>query len=567
MALGPDSRARSSSPIAGAPISARAKAKVLSHHALLERRRAARAMGLRVAQCHGCFDIVHPGHIRHLRQAKAHADILLVTITGDAGYTKRAGAPLIPEELRAENLAELDCVDWVYIEPRTTAAELLDEVRPDVYIKGREYETNSDPRFAQERANVERHGGRVVFSSGDVVFSSTALIASLERSIDPYHARLAQLLARPELDGQRLNATLASMRGQRVLIVGETILDTYVHCDQPEVAAESPVMTLRPLERRTYDGGAAVIARHVAALGGRPVLLTGLPDDAPARAFVDRMTSEGVEVRSVRTDVPIAEKQRFLVGAQKVMKLNLLAPLVMDATTHAELVRQADEIAGELETDGAIIADFGNGLLTPSLVTHLCERLRPRVRVLSGDISGRRASLRAFQGADLLCPSESEAREALRSFGEGLSSVAWRLMNETRTRHLMLTMGADGLVAFEPLEGVELGAEPEANDNRSRVAGEHIPALSTYPIDPLGCGDTLLATATMALGAGGSLLSAAFLGAIGAACQAQRLGNTPVSASDVRHGFVRLHTARLAFAPGAATAPSPASVLGLGAPA
>src|SRR5690606_26066245 len=186
---------------AGAP---GAPTKILSHADLLARRAAARAAGRRVVHCHGCFDIVHPGHIRHLRYARQLGDILLVSLTGDEEIRKGTGRPLIPEELRAENLAALDCVDWVYIEPAPTARELLGKVRPDVYVKGREYEHNQDPRFAAERAAVEAHGGRVVFSSGDVVFSSTALIAALENSADPYHARLSRLLGEPELDGPRL---------------------------------------------------------------------------------------------------------------------------------------------------------------------------------------------------------------------------------------------------------------------------------------------------------------------------------------------------------------------------
>jgi len=115
------------------------RTKILTLEELLCRRDRARTEGRRVVQCHGCFDIVHPGHIRHLRQAKSHGEVLLVSITGDRSFTKRQSSPLIPGDLRAENLAELDCVDWVFVEDRPTAEELLRAVKPDVYVKGREY--------------------------------------------------------------------------------------------------------------------------------------------------------------------------------------------------------------------------------------------------------------------------------------------------------------------------------------------------------------------------------------------------------------------------------------------
>ena len=224
--------------------------KILSLAALGSAREFARVQGRKVVQCHGCFDIVHPGHIRHLRQAKSFGQILLVTLTGDAAINKGTGRPLIPEELRAESLAALDFVDWVYIEPRPTALELLGEVKPDVYVKGREYEFNEDPRFKAERTAVEKHGGRVVFSSGDVVFSSTALIAAMEQSVDPFHQRLMSLVEDERLAGPTLHGFIGAMRNKRVVIAGETILDTYIFCDRPDVAGESPILTLRPLQQK-----------------------------------------------------------------------------------------------------------------------------------------------------------------------------------------------------------------------------------------------------------------------------------------------------------------------------
>jgi rfaE bifunctional protein nucleotidyltransferase chain/domain len=540
---------------AGAPV---APAKILSHEELLHRRIAARAAGRKVVHCHGCFDIVHPGHIRHLKQARGLGDILLVSITGDEEIRKGTGRPLIPEELRAENLAALDCVDWVHIERRPTAGELLEEVRPDVYVKGREYENNSDPRFKAERETVERHGGRVVFSSGDVVFSSTALISALEQSADPFQARLTQLLDREELQGPALFALIAAFKGKRVMVVGDTILDTYVLCDRPEVAGESPIMTLRPVERRHYDGGAAVIARHIAALGAKPVLVTALPRGEQGASLRRRLVSDGVEVRALETDRPICEKQRFLVGTQKVMKLDLLEAMVLDAAQQDELV----DLVADAASDGggchaAIVADFAQGLFTAATLTRVCKTLRPRVGVLAGDVSGRKSSLRAMTMMDVVCPSESEVREGYGVFDRGLPTLVWKMLEETRTKGAIVTMGPEGLIAFD--RRADSAGEGEAY--RSRLSGEHVPALVPFAIDPLGCGDALISAATLALACGSSLLAGAFLGSLSAGVEAQRIGNIPVTAADVRGSVVRLHNARLTFAGAEVVAARPRAVV------
>lgn len=515
------------------------RSKILTRDELLARREAARREGRTVVQCHGCFDIVHPGHIRHLQYAAGQGDELLVTITSDALLGKGMGRPLIPQELRAENLAALDCVDWVYVNPNPTAVELLDEVRPDIYIKGKEYEDNRDPRFAQERETVERHGGRVVFSSGDVVFSSTALVAAMERSTDPFHARLRQLVESHDFTPERADAVIDSFRGTRVCVIGETITDTYVLCDRPVVAGESPVMSLRPLEQRSYHGGAAILARHLAAMGAKPVLVTALPRSTAAEALRQRLTLDGVEVRWIDIDGPMLEKQRFLVGAQKVMKLDLVQPVNLDAAARERLIGITREAATGCA--GAILADFGNGMLSGDIVGRLCLELRKRVNFLAGDVSGRRSALLKMYEMDLLCPTEVELREATHDYDDSLNAVVWKLLEFTRTKHAMITMGADGLIAFDRIPGTETLA-----GWTSRLRGEHVPAMTPWAIDPLGCGDSLLAASTLALCCNADLTTAALLGSVAAGAQAQRLGNEVISAADLRAGVRRLAQARLA---------------------
>src|SRR5688500_5497025 len=202
-------------------------AKVCSREDLLERRGVARAAGRTVVHCHGCFDIVHPGHIQHLQFARSLGDVLVVSVSADRHVNKGAARPLIPDDLRAASVAALQCVDCVYVNPDPTAVGLLEDLRPDVYVKGSEYERSADPRFLAEREAVVRHGGRVVFSSCDVVYSSTALIGGMggggaDRFADE---KLARLRERYGLSDAYLDGLLERGRGRRVVVVGDYILD------------------------------------------------------------------------------------------------------------------------------------------------------------------------------------------------------------------------------------------------------------------------------------------------------------------------------------------------------
>ncbi|MEO0715410.1 MAG: PfkB family carbohydrate kinase, partial [Planctomycetota bacterium] len=165
----------------------------------------------------------------------------------------------------------------------------------------------------------------------------------------------------------------------------------------------------------------------------------------------------------------------------------------------------------------------------------------------AGDVSGRRGSLLALQHADLLTPSESEMRDALQLPDEGLPLAAWKLLEQTRANAAIVTMGPEGLIAFDRLDDDQV-TEASAGSYQTRLRSEHVPALTPHAVDPLGCGDAMLAAATLALASGGSLQAAALLGASAAAREGARLGNLPCSAFDLRRTINRLHGASLAYA-------------------
>jgi rfaE bifunctional protein nucleotidyltransferase chain/domain len=530
---------------------------ILDPEACRRRIAAEQAAGRSVVLCHGCFDLVHPGHVRHLQEARATGDRLVVSISGDRVVRgKGADRPLIPQELRAENLAALDCVDWVVISPEATAVEILDRLRPDIYVKGREYAENRDPRFAAEQHLVESYGGRVVFTSGDVVFSSTALIDAATAAADPVTRGVRAILERPGCGPEQLETAVDAIRGRRLVVTGETIIDTYIACDRPEIAGEAPVMSLRPIGRREFDGGAAVIARHAAALGARPVLVTPLPRDPVAEALRLRLELEGVEVRPIDVSGRVPEKQRFLVGHQKVMKLDPERGIVVDEAARRAAV--AASLAAAEDADAAIVCDFGAGFFTAPMMETLTRGLADRVGVVAGDVSGRRSHLQAMRRMDLLTPSEVEIRDARHDWNDGIPAVVDRLLQATESRAAIVTLAGEGCLLFE----AETGAgDPGAADPgrsaldghfRPRLAATHIPALAAQVVDPLGCGDALLATATLTLATGATATAAMAIGSIAAATHAGRLGNPTVDASDLRRGIVRLAGARMRLAdPGA----------------
>ena len=131
----------------------------------------------KVIMCHGTFDIVHPGHIRHLLYAKSKADILVVSLTSDEHIEKDMMRPFVPEGMRAFNLAALGIVDYVLIDKNDTPIENIKILQPDFYAKGYEYGSEKPkPKTQEEIEALNTYGGQIIFTPGDIVYSSSKII-------------------------------------------------------------------------------------------------------------------------------------------------------------------------------------------------------------------------------------------------------------------------------------------------------------------------------------------------------------------------------------------------------
>ena len=133
--------------------------------------------GKKIVHCHGCFDFMHPGHIKYFQAAKKMGDILVITVTPDAYVDKGPDRPVFNQNLRAESIAALGCVDFVAINEWPTAEETLRFLRPQIYVKGQEFENLEDTtgKIQEEFKVVEEIGAEMRFTH-EIVFSSTKLL-------------------------------------------------------------------------------------------------------------------------------------------------------------------------------------------------------------------------------------------------------------------------------------------------------------------------------------------------------------------------------------------------------
>ncbi|MBU1121406.1 MAG: adenylyltransferase/cytidyltransferase family protein [Candidatus Omnitrophica bacterium] len=151
--------------------------KIIDIYKLRDRVKELKAAGKKVVLCHGCFDLMHPGHIKYFQAAKKMGDVLVVTISPDQYVDKGQGRPVFNQNLRAESIAALECVDYVSINQWPTAEETLRTLIPDMYVKGQEFQNLEDKTGKlQKEYKVMKDLGIEIGFTQEVVFSSTKLI-------------------------------------------------------------------------------------------------------------------------------------------------------------------------------------------------------------------------------------------------------------------------------------------------------------------------------------------------------------------------------------------------------
>lgn len=494
--------------------------KIVDITSLVSIRQRLRADGHTLVQCHGCFDIVHPGHVRYLQFARRLGDRLLVSLTGDALVNKGADRPYIPQNLRAENLAALEFVDWVVIDPHPTAAELLAAIQPDVYVKGREYAASSDPRFAEERRIVEQYGGRVIFHSGDVVFSSTRLIESLDRDGPLDECRLRALCATHGLTYHAARAALERWQGLPVLVVGDVIREEYVLCDAREAAVNAPALSLEELARRRFWGGAAALAMQLHALGARPHLISTVGPDTTATELTSDLEQLGLPADLLEAREGIVTRRTFVADDTKLYHVSAGAYGPLDSLCEQRVAEAISRYLGNARL--LVWCEQGCGTITPALVRQAAAHARESGIPIAGMSGGPRGDLSLLRETDLLAVREKRLRTAANDLGSGLPALAWRWLEQTAGQSMLVALHKRGLIGFDgrPTAGESEHLSPQ------RLRSAFVPSFAAHFVDMLGAEEAALSVAAASLATETTLPVATYLAAAAEALVVTRPGRS-----------------------------------------
>ena len=463
-----------------------------------------------VAFVSGNFNVVHPGHLRLLKFAAEQADILVVGVNTDTtpGVT-------LAQDLRLDNVRSISFVKHV-VRLESSASDFIKRLRPSVVVKGKEFEDRSNP----EQDAVEVYGGRLTFSSGELRFASLAL---LERDADVDISTVRKPLEFPkrhsfEISG--LKKMLGKLSGMRVAVVGDLIVDEYVTCDAVGMSQEDPTIVVTPLMTRTFVGGAGAVAAHAHGLGADVHFFTLVGNDEAARFARDTLEQHGVICEHFMDETrPTTRKQRFRALNKTLLRVNHLRQHAAEVEVQRQMLSSVERALKNC--DLLLFSCFNYGCLPQDLVDSIADRARFKGVMMAADsqVSSQTGDVSRFKDMTLLTPTEREARVALNDFISGLAVISERLVERARTKHLVITLGAEGALVNTVGEG--------------QFISDRLPAFNPSPKDVSGAGDSFFMASSMALRSGASIWEASYLGSLAAALQVSRVGNLPLTAAEL----------------------------------
>jgi bifunctional ADP-heptose synthase (sugar kinase/adenylyltransferase) len=473
----------------------------------------------RVIMCHGVFDVVHPGHVRHLLYAKSKANVLICSLTADIHITKGAHRPHIPQELRAANLAAFEMVDYVVIDINERPLENIALIQPDYFAKGFEYtSTGMPPKTAEEAEVVKSYGGEMIFTPGDVVYSSTSLINLAPPSVQ--YEKLQLVMERYDCTFDKLRSTIDAMAGRKVHVVGDTIVDSYTQCAMIGGQTKTPTMSVLFERKLDYVGGAAIVAKHVRAAGADVTFTTVLGKDPLGEFVVQDLRNAGIATNAIVDPTrPTVNKNAIVVGAYRLLKVDTLDNSSISDNILAEMIK----LVGNVPTEAVVYSDFRHGVFNRRTIPEFVRALPAGAyKVADSQVASRWGNIVDFQGFDLITPNEREARFAMADQDSGVRPLASMLYDKSGCKLMMLKLGERGMLVCR---GV---------DHESLDSFYVIDSLVDNLVDPVGAGDALLAYSTLSLLATGDDAIASTLGAIAAACECEVDGNVPITADAMR---------------------------------
>ncbi len=464
-----------------------------------------------IVQCHGVFDLLHPGHILHLEEAKKLGDVLVVTVTPDRFVNKGPGRPVYSQDQRVLMLRALEVVDLVAITDSPIASDAILAIKPNIYVKGPDYSNGNEDitgNISIEESTVASIGGQIYYTSSPSMSSSKLINAHVTKEKSETAKWLGNF--RIKYSETEILDWIKKVSKLNVLVIGEAIIDEYLTCEALGKSSKDPVLAFRELNLEQQIGGSLAIANHCAGLGANVFSLFRIGRDQDDEKLILANLNPNIEAVLLKSmDEPTIKKRRFIdeLTEARVFETYIMSDAESTSDDESKLVAELDIILPKV--DLVIVADYGHGLITEKIITKLCDG-NVLLAVNTQSNAGNRGfnTISKYSKVDYVCLNGSELGLELRRKHTSMDKLVAKLRIQSEARRVTVTEGAKGLSICDEDDVVE-----------------HAPAFAQQIRDRVGAGDALFAVTSMLSSVGAPKDVTGFYGNLAGAAVISELGN------------------------------------------
>lgn len=319
------------------------------------------------------------------------------------------------------------------------------------------------------------------------------------------------------MNKQQLKKVLESLKGKKVLVLGDLMVDEYIWGKTSRISPEAPVPVVEVGSQTYVLGGASNVANNICSLGGQVCMAGVVGADATGERLKKELADKEIDIQGVLVDTsrPTTLKTRVIAHNQQVVRVDREEKSFLSQEMEEKLISYLKNKIQEV--DALIISDYGKGVITPQVSSQVIALAREYGKVIAVDPKGTDYS--KYQGATILTPNKKETETALNTNldpEEKLVTGGKKLLADLALDSLLVTRGEQGMSLFQKEQEVF-----------------HIPAVTSKVYDVTGAGDTVISTLVLALAAGATLKEATVLSNYAAGVVVKKVGTSTVTIEEI----------------------------------
>tara|TARA_Y100000816_G_scaffold122065_1_gene85800 strand:- start:36974 stop:38407 length:1434 start_codon:yes stop_codon:yes gene_type:complete len=462
----------------------------------------------------GSFNILHPGHLRLFKFAKQTGKKLYVGVLSDKLIPERA---YLSQKDRLESVKSISLVDNAFL-INDSVQQTIKKLRPAVIVKGKEHEKLNNIEIKE----LQKYGGKLIFSSGESTYSSYSLIKNdIFNNIELEKSLLEKFSTKHNINKKTIIDKIRSFSKLKICVIGDLIIDEYIHCDTLGLSREQPSIVVSPTKNDLYLGGAGIVASHAASLGAKVDFISVSGKDNERKFALKKLKEYGLTSKVfIDENRKTSLKQRFITDKKIILKVSHLNQLSISEEIQRKLLNYVQRNIKSY--DLIIFSDFNYGVLPQELVDKITDLGLEEKICMTADsqTSSQIGDISRFKFMDLLTPTEREIRLSLKNNQDGLVVIADKLIELSHAKNIILTLGQEGVLVH-------------ASNKKFPIFTDQLETLNLNPLDPSGAGDSLLVGASLCLASGGSIWESTMIGSLMSSIQISRMGNIPIRQKDL----------------------------------